>query len=168
MNASVNLTAVITPLPSVLETVYQQLGWNFAQALMERMNCWLLSSQNYPFSVVSWEDPGSGFSHSGMWNGLGDSQFGLLHLPNKTNPNIWFDGWNPQMDDFTHFFKQCCETTGLLQAFSWWGVREEQWAAMGSNYKRERIKKTGNYFKLANTLFRDPMLQTTQTDNTEI
>lgn len=89
MNASGHLTAVVTPGPSISGDYGQATMLEFEQALVERMeSCWLLSSQNYPFSLVSWEDPWSWFSHSGMWNGLGDSQFGLFHLPNKTNANI--------------------------------------------------------------------------------
>lgn len=82
----------------------------------------LLSSQNYPFSVISWEDAWSWFPYSGMYKGPGNSQFGLFHLPNKTNPNTGLDGWSPQVVDFTQFFKQWNKTTGLLQAGSWWGA----------------------------------------------
>lgn len=137
------------PLPSISGDYGQVTMLEFEQALVERMeNCWLLCSQNYPLSVVSWEGSWSWFSHSGMWNGLGDSQFGLFHLPTKTNPNIWFDGWNPQVDDFTQFFKQCSKTTGLLQAFSWWGAGEEQWRLQwgdkeGKGFKRQGM--TSNY-----------------------
>lgn len=67
MNEGMNLTVVVALLPSTSGDYGQANMLEFEQLWWEEMeNCWPSSSQNYPFSVVSWEDPRSWLSHGGM------------------------------------------------------------------------------------------------------
>lgn len=67
MNEGMNLAAVVAPLPSTSGDYGQANTLEFEQLWWEETeNCWPFNSQNYPFSVVSWEDPRSWLSHGGM------------------------------------------------------------------------------------------------------
>lgn len=97
-------------------------------------------AHSYPFSVVSWKDPGSWRSHSGTCDvGWGTVSLGFpIHQTKQTQHLIWW--MESPVDDFTPSFKQWSETLAscrLSLGGGWGSSGEMEW---GDN-KCKRMKK---------------------------